>query len=395
MMNAKQILITRAELHAMVWTEPRSRLAGKWGISDVAIGKLCVRENIPAPPPGYWARKAAGRKVSSTTLPTRLPGQREVMQLRAVPHHTRCNPEDDPDAEILPPMYVETEDEVVGSAFRRLGTFRAKRDLSAPHRGLQGVLKSETRRAEKWKEHNWSFDKPYFSEPMFQRQLRIFSSIFFILDAINADCEVAARSTWIQGLGYVHHLVAGVFLGSTGVRLQFLEPENPKGSSELQRSSVTTLRIGSGSKAVDVPDDPTDRIERRLADITRAILVQAETEMRAADFWMYEMKLQHQIEVREQIAERKRQEEAMRIAAEKARRQAIRQEIDDAAANLRRARDIRSLVEAMAAHPDWVGEGRPHYLTWSAMALGEADSIDPMLQPIGQCFSAWKPDAER
>lgn len=53
MTTTKQKFITRAELHALVWREPRSKLAGVWGISDVAIGKLCVRENIPAPPMGY------------------------------------------------------------------------------------------------------------------------------------------------------------------------------------------------------------------------------------------------------------------------------------------------------------------------------------------------------
>lgn len=84
----------------------------------------------------------------------------------------------------------------------------------------------------------------------------------------------------------------------------------------------------------------------------------------------------------------------LRLAAIEARKEAIRKEIADAAANLRRAQDIRSLVEAMAGHPDWVGDGRSNYLSWSEVALAEADAIDPMLQPIDKCFSAWNSEAK-
>lgn len=115
----------------------------------------------------------------------------------------------------------------------------------------------------------------------------------------------------------------------------------------------------------------------------------AETKMRSADFSIYERKLERRSEMLEEIAERKRKEEAMRLAAIEARKEAIRKEIADAAANLRRAQDIRSLVEAMAGHPDCVGEQSANYLIWSDAALAEADAIDPMLQPFNKCFSAW------
>lgn len=170
-------------------------MAGIWGISDVAIGKLCVKECIPAPPPGYWAKRAAGGRVSTTPLPMRLPGQRELVELRAVNYYERWNAPVDLESEISPPTHIETVEEVVQSAFAHLGPFRAKRDLSDPHHGLRRVLLSESKRAEKFKERDWSFDKPRFLEPRFQRQLRLFSSIFFILDSIHASCawEAAAK----------------------------------------------------------------------------------------------------------------------------------------------------------------------------------------------------------
>ena len=386
----KPTSITRTALHALIWREPRSRLAGLWGISDVAIGKLCAKECIPAPPPGFWAKKAAGGKVSVTPLPIRLPGQRELIQLGAPNHYALWNAPVDLRSEISPPTYEQTIDEVVGTAFARLGPFRAKRNLSDPHPGLGRVLRSEANRAEKFKEKYWSLYKPHFSEPIFQRQLRIFSSIFFILYSIHAVCDVVERETWIQGVGHIHHLVAHISIGASSVQLQFLEPENPKGNSELPRGTVTTLRVGSNDTGGDFVDDSDARIEKRLDDVVRKILAVAETHMRFADFSIFQRIVERRNQLVAESAKNKRKEEERRLAEIEARHEAITKEITDAATNLRRAQDIRNLVEAMAKHPDWVGDGRPNYLSWSAVALAEADDIDPMLQPIDRCFSAWK-----
>lgn len=393
MTTPKPKSLTRTELHALVWSEPRSKLAGIWGISDVAIGKLCAKERIPAPPPGYWAKRVAGGRVSTTPLPMRLPGQRELVDLRSVTHYERWNTPIDLESEISVPAYGETVEEVVQSAFASLGPFRAKKDLTDPHRGLLRVLRSEANRAEKFKARNWSFDKPHFLEPRFQRQLRLFSSIFFILDSIHASCEVSERETWIQGVGHIHHLVASVSIGASRVQLQFLEPENPKGSSDIPRGNVTTLRVGLSDKDGDFVDGTDAKIERRLDEIVEKILTLAETKMRAADLSIYDWKLERRSQMLEEIAEQKRKEEQMRLAAIEARKQAIRKEISDAAANLRSARDIRSLVDVMATHPDWSGEGRAKYQSWAEAALREADALDPMLQPIANSFSAWGVEA--
>lgn len=67
------ITVTREELHQLVWEFPGTHLAKRFGISDVAIAKICRRLDVPRPPPGWWARKAAGRKVRVAPLPTARP----------------------------------------------------------------------------------------------------------------------------------------------------------------------------------------------------------------------------------------------------------------------------------------------------------------------------------
>lgn len=47
------IYLTREELYEAIWSTPASLLAKKYGISDVALGKICKRHQIPKPPRGY------------------------------------------------------------------------------------------------------------------------------------------------------------------------------------------------------------------------------------------------------------------------------------------------------------------------------------------------------
>jgi len=53
--------LSREELFALVWERPTSEIAKELGISDVAVGKLCEKLQVPKPPRGYWARVEAGQ----------------------------------------------------------------------------------------------------------------------------------------------------------------------------------------------------------------------------------------------------------------------------------------------------------------------------------------------
>ncbi|PCJ61073.1 MAG: hypothetical protein COA65_02320 [Rhodospirillaceae bacterium] len=57
------IELTREELFKQVWERPMTKVAADHGISDVALKKICDKHRIPVPGRGYWAKKAAGKKV--------------------------------------------------------------------------------------------------------------------------------------------------------------------------------------------------------------------------------------------------------------------------------------------------------------------------------------------
>ena len=59
----------RETLYKEVWEQPVSKVAQKYGVSDVMIHKACKVLNVPVPPRGYWAKIQAGQIVSKEPLP--------------------------------------------------------------------------------------------------------------------------------------------------------------------------------------------------------------------------------------------------------------------------------------------------------------------------------------
>ena len=59
----------REELYAEVWEKPLVKIAVKYGISAVMLGKVCRKLLIPLPGRGYWAKKEFGKPVERLPLP--------------------------------------------------------------------------------------------------------------------------------------------------------------------------------------------------------------------------------------------------------------------------------------------------------------------------------------
>ena len=71
-------IYNRDELYARVWSKTLREAAKQYGISDVALKKLCRRLNVPTPPQGYWLRLASGRDAVRTPLPAGASPEFEV-----------------------------------------------------------------------------------------------------------------------------------------------------------------------------------------------------------------------------------------------------------------------------------------------------------------------------
>jgi hypothetical protein len=68
-MSRDGIKLTREELYARIWSKPATELAREFGISDVALAKICRKMNVPKPGRGYWRRLEVGERPQLTPLP--------------------------------------------------------------------------------------------------------------------------------------------------------------------------------------------------------------------------------------------------------------------------------------------------------------------------------------
>lgn len=67
--DEENVVLTREELYEEVWSEPMATVAGKYGLSDVGLAKICRKLDVPVPWRGYWRKKQVGQTVKRPPLP--------------------------------------------------------------------------------------------------------------------------------------------------------------------------------------------------------------------------------------------------------------------------------------------------------------------------------------
>jgi hypothetical protein len=358
--------LTRQELYDLVWAHPRTELAERLGVSDVAIGKACARENVPAPPRGHWARQSAGKPTRQPDLPIRTPAQSPVV--------FADDKEDGTDhAPPAAPVFVEDIDAQVVAALARISPFAWRRKLRDSHKALQRILASDIRRKLKAAETGLEFFGPRFSGAVHQRQLAVYNVICHALDGVWHHADLRAEDqpeTLRLNLGYQ---VADVSLSFSN--------SNQLGSGRrLESTGVLTLNLHAGHRGnqdCHWQDSPEGSLESRLPSIVAEILRRAEASMRA---WMVRQHL-HQVERISKEAQDRRDAEAQRtrLQAEQdaAAEQAGRDDLTSEAARWHQATQIRAYI----AHLDTTGAADAD---WRAWALRVADEMDPSSSRLRQ-----------
>lgn len=76
------VVLSRAELFELVWREPTTKVAERFGITGTGLRKICDKHDIPVPPRGHWAKVAANKKVTRPRLPRPSDGGEKVRLLR-------------------------------------------------------------------------------------------------------------------------------------------------------------------------------------------------------------------------------------------------------------------------------------------------------------------------
>ena len=68
-MAYETVRYNRRELYEQAWSEPMTKLAKRYGISDVGLRKVCAKLKVPVPERGYWAKVRTGWCGNHPELP--------------------------------------------------------------------------------------------------------------------------------------------------------------------------------------------------------------------------------------------------------------------------------------------------------------------------------------
>jgi len=106
----------REKLYEEVLARPVVEVAVQYGVSDVAIHKICKSLNVPVPPRGYWSKLRAGQKLKKTPLPaangaTEIIGTRTFEGVKATDAYSKplaFLPESERDKVLLAAQQIKT-----------------------------------------------------------------------------------------------------------------------------------------------------------------------------------------------------------------------------------------------------------------------------------------------
>ena len=78
-------VVAREKLYQEVWAEPVVKVAKRYGVSDVALRKVCIKLSVPMPPAGYWAKLMHGKPTRRPALPSKANRQQHSFQRWVAP----------------------------------------------------------------------------------------------------------------------------------------------------------------------------------------------------------------------------------------------------------------------------------------------------------------------
>jgi hypothetical protein len=375
---------SRQELYDLVWSEPMKTLAARFNLSDVGLAKACKKANIPRPPRGYWAKLAAGKRVSKTPLPARGPGMSDSIEIGAnrYYYYSRTSEEEALNSTPQPPVFEDTIEDVAARVTAAIPRVTVPRFPEHAHRQIRQLLDADElrRREHLTSRFPSSWNAPLFDEPFEKRRLRV-------LNAIMTALEKAGMKPTFQGkegrdLGvHVNDTLVRYTLDATSQKPDPYRRSaiQTRGSSARLRCQILTGGSHSGVR-LSWEDSEKEKLETHLTAIVTGLIIAGEQQYREACQWHYEWMVGRKAALIEKT--RKRKEEAERKERERlaALEKARLDRLLGAAAAFRQATDIRVFVanvesrQSLGALPISDSD----FATWKGWALSQADQIDPV-----------------
>lgn len=350
-------------------------VAQRYGVSGTALAKWCTRLEIPRPKPGYWAKKAAGKKVP---MPPPLPEVNKSLARHVRGYAIHWAETDDMSDELLVdggPLHLLTR-ESIETITDYTSHLVVEGQLRSPEAVASSVIQSlaearEKRRADR---QDWRYGLRYWEKPVMgklwpfdlspkneKRALRVVDTLDKTLFRIEGWISESIKNYDRSG-AYEQHLQVQVL--EDYFRLIFSEDSSG-------RLAVEAKEEHGGIAVCHLKDRTGDPIENHVGEMVHALCVQGD-KRRALTL------MQHREWSRELAASERRR----RLEQRRALETEFRQGVLECARGWDEARGLREFCDALSEHQqNMTDDGRKRLLAKVIEAVQrQADRVDPLVE---------------
>ena len=360
----------REELYKEVWDQPLVKLAPKYGISAVALGKVCDKLQIPLPGRGYWIKKEFGKPVEQLPLPeaTNLPVVHRLkfpQPQKAAPTAPSAPPEVPNDPEWIRIVAFESRNIALNTNLKRHPLVKeSERILKRATADARGIL-----------------EPPAYGEPCLD--LRVSKqSLERALDLVNAVIQTLEAEGFPVSVERGKH-ETGVKIFGHRVRFALAEKARVVGRRQVKEHSWTRtefdykpteeleFRVGNYSYGQKFRVNKNAQLESQLSVCIAGLLREGRAAVTSA-------RLEEQRKIERAAKEREKEELVRQIAEEEKKVK----DLEIWVTNWTRAQQMREFIAAL--EKVWAQEGhdlspeapKGQRILWMKQ---QADRLDPML----------------
>jgi hypothetical protein len=362
----------REELYQKVWEKPLLRVAEQYGVSAVALGKVCGKLSVPVPGRGHWAKLAHGKAgVTKPVLPKL--DQAPIVYRSARSQLKRNTPnQNNPELVVI--------DQLLSS-----GSLNPPRENAAQAHDLIRRTASHLRSRGRKNEHGILLQREpgglniQVTEGTLDRALQIMSQVLSVLEKQNFSVEISEQgdtTALIEG----QRISFGIEEPIRKVVTQKPRVPNPTDRWDYDQvvthgpSGMLALVIHSGTwdtRALRTRwgDAKVQRIESRIPDFI-AGLIRTAVVLRQKE----EERKRHELE------QQKRAQELAQLRKEIGEEEKRVKEFNDWLQDWERAERMRQFIAVYTEKSrSWPAEKQPKYREWIEWATREADRLDPFV----------------
>ena len=361
----------REELYAEVWEQPLVRIAPKYGISAVALGKVCQKLQIPLPGRGYWVKKEFGKLVERLPL---LPGKNLPVVQRVKFPSPEGGAVPGPDAPEEPPSDPE---------YLRTVEFESRHIKIDPDAKWHPLIKTAERILKQTEpDDRGILQPPYYrelcldlhiSKVSLQRALVFVNAVILALEAEGFFVSVkpGKHQTCAKIFGHDIHFAMAERARVVGRREAKESSYWTRTLVDYKPTGVLEFRVDGYEFGETFRDGKKGRLESQLSKCVAALLWKGRGRVLSA-------KLEAQREIERAAKEREKQELAKQIAEEEKKVK----ELENWVTNWKRAQELREFISVLervwqqAGHDLSPEAQKGQRILWMKQ---QADRFDPMM----------------